>query len=337
MTALSSCALLGLLFEPDLEEEKQDHFERSTGHQLLKIGEKEPKLGYIYEDGTFTKKVWGGKEVMSQLNYSTKLIYTKEDLDQIKLFLGDDFELGPHLKNIHHIYVNLDDIHRYQLTDLQPMIEYMGKEDRPLLEEDFVVSMIKVTRFSVEAYQEVEGAFGAEYRHYELPFKISGSTGSTSTRTEEQVGYNIFIGYKLYNGSRWIKDFEATPKVDIWILHPNDDAVIDQVRGRVKGSILNYHKLEEDYRTQLRLYLMVRDHYYDDDWVLQSKVSIDTLGRFEGLVHLGTLKKGDGHRYSIAVFATYFDINREVNSRFPFLPFNKGQYIIYVTRRDEVK
>ena len=46
--------------------------------------------------------------------------------------------------------------------------------------------------------------------------------------------------------------------------------------------------------------------------------------------------QGDGHRYSVTAFATYFEINREVNANIPFLPFNKGMFLINVTRRDDL-
>ncbi|WP_419655887.1 hypothetical protein [Desulfosarcina variabilis] len=55
---------------------------------------------------------------------------------------------------------------------------------------------------------------------------------------------------------------------------------------------------------------------------------------FEGVAHLGTLQSGDGHRYTIAAFVTYFQIIREVNSSIPILPFNKGKDIISVSRKD---
>ena len=329
--ATSSCALLSIL-SPDLQEEKEDRFRRATGHELLKIYNKEEKLGYVYDKGTLIKRVWGGEKVVQPTGQSIKLTYTREDFDKLKLLLGDDLSIGPGLENVHHIVVYLEDIHKYELTNIQPLIEYTGKESAELLQRPFIVSMLKVSKLSIEAYQKFAGEFGAEYRPYPM-VKLRGSTGTSSQRKEEQVGYNIFIGYKLYDGSKWVQDFEDMPKLDVWIVRPKPDATIDGVRVRIVGTVLQYHKLQEEYQNRLRLYLMVRDEY-QDQWLLQPKARLDTEGRFESIVRLGTLEKGDGHRYSIAVFATYFEINRKVNTIIPFLPFNKGKYIINVTRRD---
>lgn len=332
-----SCAMWDSVFGPNIENEKEDIFFKKTGHQLLKIYVKEDKLGYIFDKGVFIKKAWGGRKIISHTGQDITLVYKRESFDKLKLFLGDDFDIGPHLDVVHYVEVHLNDVYQYQLTDVQPLIEYMGKESLPLLQQDFIASMIKVSRFSVEAYQKVAGEIAAVYRPYQLPMlKVKGSTGTSSSRTEDQVGYNIFVGYQLYNGTQWIQDFEETPKVEIWILNPNNDAIITRVRARIKGSIPNYYKLEEKYKNQLRVYLMTKDEY-EDQWILQSKVTIDPDGRFEGIIKLGTLERGDGHRYSIAAFATYFDINREVNSKIPFLPFNKGKYQMYVTRKDEIE
>ena len=202
-----------------------------------------------------------------------------------------------------------------------------------MLQKPFVISMIKVSKFGIEAYQKVIGEFGAEYRPY--PFlKIKGSSGITSKEGEEQTGYNVFIGYKLYTGSDWIQDFSKMPKADILITDPNPNQMIDRVRARVRGSIINYHKIPDEYRNKIQLYLMIRNEY-KDHWILQSKARIDTQGHFEGIVKLGTLEEGDGHRYSIAAFVSYFKINRKINSKIPLLPFNKGKYIINVKREDD--
>ena len=329
---LASCAYLVDLFSANLQKEKEDRFLQATDHELLKIYSKEEKLGYVYDKGTLIKRVWGGEKIVQPTGQSIKLTYTRNDFDKLKLLLGDDLSVGPGLENVHHIIVYLEDIHKYELTNIQPLIEYTGKESEELLQRPFIVSMLKVTKLSIHAYQKFAGEFGAEYRPYPL-VKLRGASGSSTQRGEEQVGYNIFVGYRLYDGSKWVQDFESMPKLDVWIVRPDNSATIDGVRVRIVGTVLQYRQLQEEYQNRLRLYLMVRDEY-DDQWLLQPKARIDTEGRFESIVRLGTLEKGDGHRYSIAVFATYFEINRKVNSVIPFLPFNKGKYIINVTRRD---
>ena len=177
------------------------------------------------------------------------------------------------------------------------------------------------------------GQFGAEYRPYPM-LKVGGKTGVSVHRKDEQIGYNVFIGYKLYNGSSWWdNNFESLPKVGVIINQPENESSIDRVRARVKGRIAQYNNLPEDDRNSLRMYIMTRSEY-EDDWTLQSKATVDTEGLFEGIIKLGTLEKGNGHRYSVAAFVTYFDINRDVNSKIPFLPFNKGKYVIRVKRED---
>jgi hypothetical protein len=336
---LSSCALLGMIFGADTEGEKKDRFLAVTGHELLKIYSKEEKLGFIYDEDrhgndAFVKRAWGGKKIIQPTGQSIKLTYSYKEFDQIKLILAEELSVGPELENVHHIVLNLEDVHRYELVDVQPLMELMGKENISLLEKPFVISMLKVTKFSVEAFQKTMGRFGAEYRPYPL-IKIKGSTGASSEKSQEQVGYNIFVGYKLYYGSKWIEHFEGMPKIDLWILKPEKDAVIGGERTRITGTILRYPNVLDEYKNRLRLYLMVQDEN-EDHWVLQPKARIDTEGYFEGIVRLGKSETGDGHRYSIAAFATYFDINREVNSNIPYLPFNKGKYIINVTRRDNL-
>lgn len=331
---LCSCALLGLLFDPSIEEEKADRFFTATHHQLLRIFTKEEKLGYIYDNGIFVKKVWGGTKIKPQATGQTiKLTYTKKDFDSLKLILGEELSLGPGLENVHHVVLQLEDIYKYELIDFQPLIEYMGENDLDLLGKEFVVSMLKVSKFSVRGYQKVMGEFGAEYRPY--PFvKIKGSTGMSSERGEEQIGYNLFVGCKVYSGKKWVENFNAMPKLDVWITKPTNNITIKRVRARVEGSILQYNTIADEYKNKLRLYIMTRDEY-KDNWILQSKARIDTGGNFEGIVKLGSLEKGNGHRYSIATFVTYFKINRKVNSTIPFLPFNKGKYIVNVKRDDD--
>ena len=331
---LPSCALFGMLFTPNIEGEKKDRFLTATDHQLLKIYSKEEKLGYVYDNNIYVKKVWGGKKICQPTGQSIKLTYTQKDFDNLKVLLGDDLSLGPGLENIHHLELYLEDIHKCELIDIQPQIEYMGKEYTDLLRKPFIASMIKVTKMSIKAYQKVIGEFGAEYRPYPM-IKLKGSTGTSSGREEEQVGYNVFVGYKTYDGSEWMQSFENMPKIDLWILRPEKNSIIKRDRVRITGSIVNYNKIEDDYKNRLRVYLMVRDEYFDN-WILQSKTRVDNEGYFEGIVKLGTPESGDGHRYSIAAFATYFEINREVNSEIPDLPFNKGKYIINVTRKDDL-
>ena len=329
---LPSCAVMDMLIEPDTMEQRIDRFKAATDHELFKIYIKEDKLGYIFDNGDPIKKVWGGKKVVSQTGQTIKLVYTRESFDKLKLFLGDDLSVGPGLENVHHVYVYLEDITKYELVDIQPMIEYMGDQHRELLKKKFVVSMIKVSKFSVEAYQKVMGDFGAEYRPYPM-VKIKGSTGVSSKKGEEQAAYNIFVGYKLYDGSDWIDNFDALPKVDLKIEQPPADTTIDRVRARVKGRITGYATLPDTYKNKIWLYLMSRDEYRDD-WLLQTRATINVNGEFEGVIKLGTLEEGNGHRYTIAAFITYFKINREVNSVIPILPFNKGKDIIRVKRKD---
>ena len=101
--SLHGCALLGLLFEPNLEEEKKDRFLAATGHELLQIYTKEEKLGYVYDNNVLIKKVWGGKKISQPTGQSLKLTYTRKDFDSLKVILGDDLSLGPGLENVHHI------------------------------------------------------------------------------------------------------------------------------------------------------------------------------------------------------------------------------------------
>ncbi len=330
---LCSCAFLGRLIDPDLETIKKDRFLSSTGHEMLKILFKEDRLGYIYENDFFVKKVWGGNVVTQAIGQNIEINYTKNDFDKLKLLLGDDLSLGPELENIDYITLKLEDIKRHELVDFQPLIEYMGKDEMETLKKPFVVSMLNVSKFSVEAYQKTTGEFGAVYRPYP-GITLKGSTGTSGKKEDKQTSYNVFIGYKLYDGYRWIDNFQNMPKVDIWILAPKNDEIVNRVRTRVKGSLPYYSTIEEDYKNKLSLYIMTQNEY-QDDWILQSKVRIDTQGFFEGIVKLGELEQGNGHRYSIAVFATYFKINREVNSKIPFLPFNKGKFVINVKREDD--
>ncbi len=330
--SLSSCALLDSALDEDLVAKREDRFKASTGHELFKIYSKDDRLGYIYENGSFVKKVWGGKKIVSPSGQTIKLLYTRESFDKLKLFLGDDLSVGPGLENVHHFKVYLESVEKHELVDFQPLIEYMGENNIPTLEKPFIVSMIKVAKFSVEAYQKFNGDFGVEYRPYPL-VKIKGSTGSGTKKSEEQTAYNIFVGYKTFEGQEWVNDFEAMPKVQLNIAQPENDEIIDRVRVRVRGAIEDYSLLSDVQKNQMQLYIMTRNEY-EDDWLLQSKTTIDTEGFFEGIVKLGDLEKGNGHRYSIAVFVTYFKINRKVNSVIPILPFNKGKDIIYVKRED---
>ena len=330
---LCSCAFLGRLIDSDLESVKKDRFLASTDHEMLKILFKEDRLGYIYENDFFIKKVWGGNVVTQAIGQNIEINYTKSDFDKLKLLLGDDLSLGPELEAIDYITLKLEDIKRHELVDFQPLIEYMGKDEMETLKKPFVVSMLNVSKFSVEAYQKTIGEFGAVYRPYP-GITLKGSTGTNSKKEDKQTSYNVFIGYKVYEGYKWIENFEKMPKAEVWITTPKNDEIVNRVRTRVRGSLPYYNELEEEYKNRLSLYIMTQNEY-EDDWVLQSKTRIDTQGYFEGIVKLGDLEKGNGHRYSIAAFVTYFKINREVNSKIPILPFNKGKYIINVKRQDD--
>ena len=336
---LSSCALLGMMMGDNVEAEKADRFEKATGHELLKMPIKEekggtPPLGYIFENGVFVKKVWGGRIEHSATGQNITLRYKKEDADKIKVFLGSDFSFGPELQNVNHFVLTLEDIHQYQLVDAQPLIEFMGKDSLPLLEQDFIISMIKVSKFSVQAFQKISAEFGAEYHPYPM-VNLKGSTGTSAQRDDDQFGYNIFVGYKTYNGSHWLQDFESKPKINVAITHPADDATIPYAQTRVKGGISDYRMLTDEYRNRLRVYVITRNEF-EDEWVLQPEARVGTDGKFESVVDLGTLRSGNGQRYSIAVFATYFAINKEANSKIPFLPFDKGRYLINVKREDRI-
>lgn len=331
---LCQCAFLGALTDKDVEAEKADRFESATGHQILKIPLKEDKLGYVYDKGVFVKKVWGGKVEHSATGQTITLRYKKEDIDKIKLFLGDDLSLGPELQNIHHFVLTLEDIHQYQLVDPQPLIEFMGTENLPLIEQDFVVSMLKVSKFSVQAFQQIKGEFGAEYHPYPM-VKLRGSTGTSVEREQEQMSYNIFIGYNLYNGVQWIQDFEKKPRVNMVISDPLNDAKIEYPLKRVRGQITDYTMLPDQFRNQLRVYVLARNEF-DNHWLLQPEARLDTKGNFESVAQLGDLRVGNGQRYTIAVFATYFPVSQEANSKIPFVPFDKGKYLINVKREDRI-
>ena len=332
---LASCALLGRVFPPDLEEEKKDSFFEKTGHEMLKMLQKEQKLGYLCDNGVFIKKVWGGKIEEVSVRQDITLVYRRNDFDKLKLLLGSELSVGPGLENVYYIILKLEDIKQYRLDEPQPLIQYMGPESLELLQKPFVISMIKVTRYSVTAYQQGEAELEGVYIPHPL-VRIQGSTGSKSTRESDEYGYNAFVGYKTYDGSEWVqKYFEHKPKADLVILNPLENDKIPEVRLRLQGSILNYSQIPEEYQNQLRIYLMVQDEYQNDYWLLQSKAVIDRkTGHFGGMLMLGTLQSGNGHRYSIVAFATYFDINREANSKIPFLPFNKGQALVNVQRQD---
>ena len=329
----SSCSLLGMLTSPNVEKEKKDRFLSATGHEMLSIFAKEDRLGYLYEKGFFTRKVWGGKVSEQHIGQNIELSYSREDFDKLRATLGDRLEVGPGLENIHYIVLRLEDVKKYELIDPQPLIEYMSREDSDLLKKPFVYSMIKVSKMSIEAYQKFNGDIGAVYKICE-GVSIKGGSGLSSTKEESQAGYNVFVGYKLMDGTNWIRDFQDAPKVDLVITSPANNVLVKSAKGRVKGNILQYNLLPEEYQNKLQIYMMVHDES-EDHWLLQSEARIDTKGAFEAYIELGTLKEGDNHRYSIAAFATYFKINRDVNTVIPILPFNKGKYVINVTRRDE--
>jgi hypothetical protein len=332
LSSLSSCSALHYLQAPKTKEMTVDRFEEMTGHTLLDVCTKEDALGYLYDNGVFVKKIWGGRVQISPTGQTIKLAYTKESFDKLKLFLGNDFNVGSGLENVHHVYIYFEDVQKFDLVDFQPMIEYMGKNNIGILKKKFVVSMIKVSSFRVEAFRKIKGEFGTEFQPYPLT-KAQLASGVTSTKQEEQSAYNVFVGYKLYAGKDWIIKFDKMPKMDVNIASPEKDQVIDRVRTRVRGKISNYEKLSDKYKNQMWLYLMVRDEY-EDNWLLQKRATVNDTGDFEGIVHLGSLESGDGHRYSIAAFVTYFKINRDVNSVIPILPFNKGKDIISVSRKD---
>ncbi len=236
------------------------------------------------------------------------------------------------METVHHINVYFEDATKYELVDPQPLIEYMEPDSANLLEKEFIVSMIKVSHYRLEAYKKVKSEFGTEFRPYPM-VRTDGSTGGSATRLDERTAFNIFVGYKLYQGQDWIIDFNRLPKVDLKISNPKHDARIDRVRTRVRGIIDGFPDMKDRYKNKMWLYIMVRDEY-QDNWLLQKRATINALGEFEGVAHLGTLESGDGHRYSIAAFVTYFKLNREVNSSIPILPFNKGKDIISVSRKD---
>ncbi len=332
--SLFSCALFGRIFPPDLEQEKQDRFLAATGHDMLKILFQEDRLGYVFENDIFVKKVWGGKVVEQAVNQEIRIVYERKDFDKLKLFIGDDLSIGPSLENIHYMILRLENVKRYELVDFQPLVAYMGTHNVELLKKPFVASMIKAAKYSVEAYQKMSSEIEGAYIPHPMVM-IKAKTGTESKNSDEQYGYNAFVGYKLFDGSQWILDFEKTPKVQVYINSPQDNEVIKNVRVRIKGSLIDYHQLPEHYKNQLRLYVMVRNEY-QDDWILQTKARLDpNNGKFEAIALLGDLERGNGHRYSVVAFVSYFDINRESNSTFPFLPFNKGQYLVNVQRNDE--
>lgn len=329
---LSACSVIGYLTAPDAQHLAEQRFAGITGHKLMNIYTKEDMLGYIYEDGNFRKKVWGGKVIVSPTGQDIKLVYTRENFDKLKLFLGSDFSIGPGLETVHHINVYFEDVYKYELVDQQPLIEYMGADSLSLLKEKFIVSMIKVSHYRMEAFKKIKGEFGTEFRPYPMA-KVDASSGGATSSGDERKAFNIFVGYKLNQGKDWIQDFDKMPKVTVNIAHPAPDERIDRVRTRVRGNIEAFSSLNERFKNKMWLYIMVRDEY-EDDWRLQKRATINAQGEFEGVAHLGSLELGDGHRYSIAAFVTYFQLNREVNSSIPILPFNKGKDVISVSRKD---
>lgn len=329
---LSSCSAISYFIAPKAQKLTEDRFYEITGHQLLDVYTKQNMLGYVYDKGRFLKQVWGGKVVSSPTGQDVKLVYTRENFDKLKFFLGSDFSVGPALETVHHINVYFEDVYKFDLVDHQPLIKYMGEENCDLLEKPFVVSMIKVSHYRLEAYKKINGEFGTEFSPYPMA-KISAETGGSTSQEDERKAFNVFVGYRLYKGKDWIGDFEKYPKVDVKIDSPTPDAIINRVRTRVRGRVANYPSLNDDYKNKMWLYIMTRDEY-QDNWRLQKRATIDAQGMFEGVAHLGTLESGDGHRYNIATFVTYFQLNREVNSSIPILPFNKGKDIISVSRKD---
>lgn len=183
-----SCATISFFRQPDLQKKQKERFETMTGHTMLAIHATEPKLGFVMDDGVFVKKVWGGREMVSAGGENIELTYTRENFDRLRLFLGDQVSFGTSLETAHHIDVSLEDMRRYELADWQPLIEYMGEQSEGLIQQDFVVSMIKVTKFSMRAYKKVTGTFGTEFQP--LPLARAGvETGGSTTEGTEYVGY----------------------------------------------------------------------------------------------------------------------------------------------------
>lgn len=332
MSTLSACSVIGYMTAPNAQRLAEQRFAEITGHKLMDVYTKEDRLGYLYEDGNFIKKVWGGKVIVSPTGQDIKLIYTRENFDKLKLFLGSNFSIGPGLETVHHINVYFEDLYKYELVDHQPLIEYMGGDSLTLLKKKFVVSMLKASHYRMEAFKKIKGEFGTEFQPYPMT-KVDASSGGATSSGDERKAFNIFVGCKLSQGKDWILNFDQMPKVNVKISHPGADTRIDRVRTRVRGNIESFSSLNERYKNKMWLYIMVRDEY-EDDWRLQKRATINAEGDFEGVAHLGTLERGDGHRYSIAAFVTYFQLNRDVNSSIPILPFNKGKDVISVSRKD---
>lgn len=318
------------------EETAVSCMEEKTGHQFTPFLEAEHKLGYVTQDRFFVKQVWGGNVVETSLGQDVTCTFTYRDFDQVRAFIGSDLSVSPSLEGVDMVRLRLENIKRYELKDPQPLIQYLGEENRNDLEKPFVFSMIKASKFSIEAYQRT--SFETEAAYIPHPaVKLQAKTGFSKEGSQDNVGYDAFVGYQVMDGREWLAQFEQKPKVTVKITTPVADAIIDKPRIRVKGIIPDYHTLPDEYKNQLRLYLMVRSQQLGTDYMLLPKLQIDpNSGYFEGIVTLGTLDEGDGHRYSIVAFVTYFEINRTANAKIPHLPFNKGQAVVNVTRRDEL-
>lgn len=318
------------------EESALSCMEEKTGHNFTPFLEAEHKLGYIMQDRFFVKQAWGGNVAETSLGQDITCTFTYKDFDKVRAFIGTDFNVSPSLEGVDMVRLRLENIKRYELKDPQPLIQYLGEENRKILEQPFVFSMIKASKFSIEAYQKTSVDTEAAYVPHPM-VKLHAKTGFTHEGSQENVGYEAFVGYQILSGKDWLADFESKPKVTVRITSPVPNAIIDKPRIRVKGTIPDYLMLPDEYKNQLRLYLMVRSQQLGNDYVLLPKLQIDpNSGNFEGIVTLGTLDEGDGHRYSIVAFATYFEVNRTVNAKIPHLPFNKGQALVNVTRRDEL-
>lgn len=228
--------------------------------------------------------------------------------------------------------------HPIQLAEPQPTLEYLG--DESIFQQRFITSVAFASRVSMTAFKETVIEGGVELSPVNLGL-LSTKAGQSKTESNEMEAANVLFGYQTVDASRWqAQSIDAHPQVQLEILNPKPEQVIQSPRMRIEVKVKDYASLG-DRRGRLQIYAWIQKVGGNQGVLSPIGAPVDLQnGVFELLTTLGGLDGGNGERYSIVVFGLFYRLhNIDQQTQLPTTSHTRpardnGHSSVVVTRQD---
>lgn len=228
--------------------------------------------------------------------------------------------------------------HPIQLSEPQPALEFLG--DEAIFQQRFISSVAFASRVSMTAFKETRIEGGVELAPVNLAL-LSPKAGTSTTESNTMEAANVIFGYQTVDASNWqAQSIDAFPQVQLEVLNPKPEQVIQSPRMRIQVKVADYAALG-DKQGRLQIYAWIQKVGGNQGVLSPIGAPVDLQnGIFELLTNIGGLDGGNGERYSIVVFGLFYRLhNIDQLTQLPTTSYTRpardnGRASVVVTRQD---